>query len=141
MRVVYSPTHLLHDPESELVSGERVPAWEVTGRGEAIRAALAADPAFAIGAPQEHGLDPILAVHDSGLVRLLERAWSDWRASGGRARELSPDTFPIPGIRPASATRREPGSIGGRLGAWCFDTATPITAGTWPPPGLRRMSP
>ncbi len=131
VRAVYSPTHLLHDPAFELVSGERVPAWEVTGRAETIRVALAADPAFAIEGPAEYGLDPILAVHDPGLVRLLERAWSDWRAAGGRAREFGPDTFPIPGIRSIAGTAREPRSIVGRLGAWCFDTATPITAGTW----------
>ncbi len=131
VRVVYSPTHLLHDPEFELVSGERVPAWEVTGRAEVIRAALAADPAFAIEGPGQHGLDPILAVHEAGLVDLLERAWSDWRAAGGRAREVAPDTFPIPGVRAGTGAAREPASIGGRLGAWCFDTSTAITAGTW----------
>ena len=75
VRVIYSPTHLLHDPSFEVAGGVRIPAWEVTGRAEAIRAALAADPAFEVAGPVAHGLDPILAVHDPGLVGFLESAW------------------------------------------------------------------
>jgi acetoin utilization deacetylase AcuC-like enzyme len=64
------------------MSGRVVAPLEVPGRGEAIRSTLAADPAFAVGEPAEHGLDPILAVHDPGMVRFLESAWDEWRAWG-----------------------------------------------------------
>ena len=70
MRVVHSPLHLLHEPPFEVFSGHPGPAWEVTARAESIRAALAADPAFALELPAEHGLEPALAVHEPGLVRL-----------------------------------------------------------------------
>ncbi len=141
MRVITSPVHLGHDPRIEITSGESVPAWEVPGRAEAIRRALAADPAFDLGAPAGHGLEPVLAVHDPGLVRYLEEAWSDWaaaaEAAGSDAPPLVPDTvrhagFALAGGPPAVlAEPVEPAAIRGRVGHWCFDTATAIVAGTW----------
>jgi acetoin utilization deacetylase AcuC-like enzyme len=131
VRVVCSSAHLLHDPTVEVASGRVIPAWEVTGRAEAIREALAADPAFELQAPAEHGLDPVLAVHDAGLIRFLERAWAEWRAGGGPPEGMIPDTFPNPAMRRGAGSASEPRAIAGRLGYWCFDTSTPITAGTW----------
>ena len=132
MRVIHSPAHLLHDPTFEVASGRRVPAWEVTGRAEAIRSALAADPGFDLQPPVEHGLEPILALHDAGLVSFLERAWSDARAAGDRSDGLVPDTFVHPRLRGSAGAGREPAAASGRIGYWCFDTASPIVAGTWP---------
>jgi acetoin utilization deacetylase AcuC-like enzyme len=131
VRVIYSPTHLLHDPSFEIAGGVRIPAWEVTGRAEAIRGALAADPAFETGSPVAHGLDPILDVHDPGLVGFLESAWSDWRAEGRASDGMVADTFDRPGLRGASGVSREPRGAGARFGYWGFDTTTPIVAGTW----------
>ncbi|MFH0750450.1 MAG: hypothetical protein V2B17_01300 [Chloroflexota bacterium] len=45
MRVIHSPRHRLHEPPFEVTSGRPGPPWEVAARAEAIRAALAADPA------------------------------------------------------------------------------------------------
>ncbi len=131
MRVVYSPAHRLHDPAFEVASGQRVPALEVPARAEAIRAALAADPAFELVEPAGHGLEPILAVHDPGMVRFLQSAWDDWRAWGERADEMIPDVFPLPAARGGAGTARAPHNPGARMGWWCFDTATAIGAGTW----------
>ena len=131
MRVVHSPLHLLHEPPFEVFSGHPGPAWEVTARAESIRAALAADPAFALELPTEHGLEPALAVHEPGLVRFLEEAWSAWQASGERPAALMADTFPYPRSRSARRRPPEPRAPGGRVGYWSFDTTSPITAGTW----------
>ncbi len=150
MRVVHSPVHLLHDPSFEVFSGRVGPSCESPARAEAIRVALEADPAFALALPTEHGLAPALAVHDPGLVRFLEEAWDAWRDAGGApdgdaggapdagAESVGPaagfmaDTFLHPGLRGGVAGAREPVAPGGRIGYWCFDTATPITAGAWP---------
>jgi len=132
VRVTYSPLHRHHDPPVEVSSGISIPAYEVTGRAEAIRRALAADPAFTLEEPVEHGVDPILAVHDPGLLRYLEAAWSDWRQAGQTAPAIIPDSFNLPALRGAMGPAPEPAAPGGRIGWWCFDTATPIVAGTYP---------
>ncbi len=80
MQVVYSPAHLGHDLTVETYMGVLVPANEVAERAELFRAALAADGGFPEVGPSEHGIAPITAVHDPGLVRFLEVAWSELRA-------------------------------------------------------------
>ena len=97
MQVVYSPAHLGHDITLETFMGMPVPANEVAERAELIRVALEADGGFALVAPTEHGEAPITAVHDAGLVRFLEVAWSELRAQGLSRPFLSADTYPEPG--------------------------------------------
>ena len=80
MQVVYSPRHLAHDITSETFMGVEVPANEVAERAERIRSALTADGGFTFTEPTDHGEAPITAVHDEGLVRFLEVAWSEVRA-------------------------------------------------------------
>ena len=104
MRVIHSPLHRLHEPPFEVFSGHPGPPWEVAARAEAIRAALAADPAFALELPAEHGLEPALAVHEPGLVRFLAEAWDAWRDGGGTGRRLHGRHLPAPG--PAGGGRR-----------------------------------
>ena len=52
--------------------------------------------------------------------------------AGATATGFMADTFLHPGLRRGVAAAREPVAPGGRIGYWCFDTATPITAGAWP---------
>jgi acetoin utilization deacetylase AcuC-like enzyme len=135
MRVIHSPLHRLHEPPYEVFSGRPGPSWEVVARGEAIRAALAADPAFTLELPAEHGVEPLLAVHDPELVRFLAEAWDAWRATGETGDGYMADTFGHAGLRAAGGGAgpiREPRAPAGRIGYWCFDTATAITVGTWP---------
>ena len=40
MRVVYDPSHVLHDPVTEVQTGVAMPMYEVPARAESIRAAL-----------------------------------------------------------------------------------------------------
>ena len=135
MRVFHSPKHRLHEPAVEVFSGRTGPSWEVAARAEGIRDALAADPAFVLELPSEHGLEPALAIHDAGLVRFLAEAWDAWRAAGETSDAFMADTFLHAGFRRAAgggaAALPEPHAPGGRIGYWCFDTATAITGGTW----------
>src|SRR3954471_8883979 len=94
MRVVYSPAHLAHDVVTETVMGAVIPANEVAERAELIRATLEADGGFALEAPTEHGPDPILAVHDPGLVRFVDEAWSAAREQSIDRPSLISDTYP-----------------------------------------------
>ena len=94
MRVVYSPAHLAHDVVTETVMGGVIPANEVAERAERIRATLEADGGFTVEAPTEHGTEPILAVHDAGLLRYVEEAWREARAQSIPRPNLIADTYP-----------------------------------------------
>ncbi len=137
MQVVYSPAHLGHDISVETFMGIPVPANEVAERAELIRAALEADGGFPLVGPSEHGESPIIDVHDRGLVRFLEVAWSELRAQGIDREFLSADTYPnrsmFEGMSDTAQARlvREPVHAGGRAGFWGLDSAAPLVAGTY----------
>ena len=135
MKVVYTRAHLAHDVTHETVMGVAVPANEVAERAELIRATLEADGGFELAAPTEHGLEPILAVHDEGLVRFLSEAWPAARAALIDRPSLIADTYPHPamfeGMSPEAWRAGEPQHPVGRAGWWGFDTANPIVAGTY----------
>ena len=136
MRVVYSPTHLAHDTVTETVLGNVIPANEVAERAERIRSTLEADGGFTIEGPIDHGTDPILAVHDPGLLRYVEEAWSAARAQSIGLPYLIADTYPnfrmFEGMSPEFlASRPETGYAGGRAGWWGLDTANPLVPGTY----------
>jgi acetoin utilization deacetylase AcuC-like enzyme len=136
MRVVYSPAHLAHDTVTETVLGSVIPANEVPERAERIRSTLEADGGFTIQAPTEHGTDPILAVHDPGLLRFLEEAWPAARAQAVGRPFLIADTYPnfrmFEGMSPEMlGSRPETGYAGGRAGWWGLDTANPLMPGSY----------
>jgi acetoin utilization deacetylase AcuC-like enzyme len=137
MQVVYSPRHLAHDIDTETYMGVGVPANEVAERAERIRTALEADGGFTIHGPTDHREAPITAVHDPGLVRFLETAWSELRAQNVSRAFLSADTYPNIAMFEGISTEslewipREPRQIGGRAGFWGLDSAAPLVAGTY----------
>ena len=131
MKVIYNPAHLQHDPHVEFETSRSHSPFEHIGRAEAIREVLQADETFDIAGPTAWGIDPILAVHDPGLVRFLSTAWAEYQVANGPTREVVPDVFFRPSLRNKMATRSEPESINGRLGWWCFETTTPLTETTY----------
>ena len=131
MQVVYSPQHLLHDPATEIESSTSHSPFEHTGRAETIKASLLADPQFAFRAPSDHGVEPITAVHDAGLVKFLSEAWDEYQQVVGARREVVPDMFYRHELRNQMGDSEEPDSVVARLGWWCFETTTPLTEGTY----------
>ncbi len=136
MKVVYTPAHLAHDVTVETFLGVAIPAHEVAERAERIRTALEADGGFPLVAPTAHGRDPILAVHDEGLVRFLEEAWPEARRQALARPFLTADTYPtfrmFEGMSAEAIGRlHEPTAVGGRAGWWGLDTANPIVPGTF----------
>jgi len=112
------------------VAGREVACYESPERAIAIRDALLASGAYARQAPDLHGPDPISAVHEVELIDLVEHVWSDAIADGWNpSRPLLPDTFLLREYGPMMLESR-PVARHLRLGAYCFDTATPIVAGT-----------
>ena len=129
--LIASDHHLAHDGLVELMAGRPVPCFESPQRATAIREALLATGDYQLEAPVEHGPDPIAAVHDLELVDLVEHAWADAVAAGrDPSVPLLPDTFLLGAYAAGMSLERLPVGRHDRLGAFCFDTATPIVAGT-----------
>jgi acetoin utilization deacetylase AcuC-like enzyme len=130
--VVRSDAHLAHAGLVELVLGREVPCYESPERAIEIERALRADGSFDLAEPDAHGLDPILAVHDAALVEVVEHAWTDALAAGDAdgSRPLIPDTYLLAAYPGPMRLGGLPAAAHERLGAFCFDTATPIVAGT-----------
>ncbi|MDX1620330.1 MAG: histone deacetylase family protein [Nitriliruptorales bacterium] len=123
--VVSDDRHARHDPPHEVNLGRRVaPVWERPARIDALRSGLGDGEMVAA---EPHGDERLLAVHDQGLVTFLSEAYTSWRDSGG-PEVMIPDTFPIPRLRDGG---RESPSALGNVGWWCFDTATPVVAGSY----------
>src|SRR6266540_720093 len=137
MQVVYSPAHLAHDITVETFMGLPIPANEVAERAEKIRGALEADGGFTFAEPTGHGDAPITAVHDPGLVRFLEVAWSELRRQGLPRPFLTADTYPNRqmfegmSVEAVASLVREPVQAAGRAGYWGLDSAAPLVAGTY----------
>jgi len=129
--LIASDHHLAHDGLVELMAGEPIPCYESPERATVIREALLATGEFRLEAPVEHGPDAIAAVHEVELIDVVEHAWTDAVAAGrDPSRPLLPDTFLLRAYAAGMALERLPSGRHDRLGAYCFDTATPIVAGT-----------
>jgi acetoin utilization deacetylase AcuC-like enzyme len=130
--VIRSDAHLAHTGLIELMAGRPIDCYEMPERAIQIEAALAADGGFELFEPESFGTDPILAVHDPSLVDVVENAWTDALAAGESdgSRPLLPDTFKLEAYPGPMQLSGLPAAAHQRLGAFCFDTATPIVAGT-----------
>lgn len=115
-----SPAQNAHAPLLELVNGAAEDHAETPARLENMLGAMGE-----VDAPADHGLVPILAVHDPDYVAFLKEAHAAWLAAG-RTGDAIGYAFPVRARRPLSLER-----IDGRLGQYGFDTVTPIAAGTW----------
>ena len=113
MKVVYTARHLGHDVTHETYLGQAIPANEVAERAQRIRDELVADGGFELVDPVEHGIEPIVAIHDPGLVRFVEEAWPQSERERIDRTFLVADTYPVramfEGMSDAALTRlREP---------------------------------
>lgn len=131
MKVVYTPAHLLHDPQVEFETSVAHIPFEHIGRAEKIRETLQADARFEFLAPTEWGTAPIEAVHNPGLVKFLSEGFRLYTAEHPDVSHVVPDVFYRPALRDKMSAGREPQAINGRVGYWCFETTTPLTEGTY----------
>lgn len=125
MDIIYDEGHRRHAGRIELGAGELVPCFEKPERAEFVLDAVRRAGLGEIVAPEGHGLGPVLRVHSEPYLDFLRAAWSEWKALAGDVDAL-PLTSPV-----RHFSDRVPGSIIGRLGYYSFDTAAPITEGTW----------
>ncbi len=119
--IYFDPRQLAHQPLQELHNGGWAAYAEKSSRAEMILAELGEPRAV-----DDHGLEPILHVHDPAYVEFLRTAHGEWRAAG-REGDAIGYTWPVVRRREVTLQR-----IDARLGRYSFDAATPIAAETWP---------
>jgi acetoin utilization deacetylase AcuC-like enzyme len=131
--VTWSDAHRLHAPGTAVWVGVRIDADELPERAESIRAALEEAGAPVVAA-MPHSEEPLLAVHDAGLVDFLRSAWESWQAGGmpetAGADEVVGYIYPTAGLL-GGLDPRVPAALSARTGSWAFDTTTPVGEGTW----------
>jgi acetoin utilization deacetylase AcuC-like enzyme len=126
MLTVYAPLQHSHRQAHILKGGAPAPSLEAPERAGVILAALDQAGLGPVIAPQDPGLEPLLAVHDRGLIDFLRTASDQQRAKGEGAVPLFPTVFPPPG------QRRRPETFDGLKGYYCVDMEVPIDGHTWP---------
>jgi acetoin utilization deacetylase AcuC-like enzyme len=133
MPVVWSPRHRGHAPSGGYWLGVRLPGDEEPERGDVLREQLAAAGATIVE-PDDHGLDPVLAVHDAAFVDFLSRAYDAWVAEGHLDDPGQPQVVPyLFATGPFAARRRpdrRPATIRAEAGLYAMDTMSLISAGT-----------
>ena len=78
-----------------------------------------------ISAPLDHGMKPVLTVHDADFVDFLKNAWVEWKATGYKGEAIAT-------VWPARRMQqRLPRFIDGKLGYYSMASETAITEGTW----------
>jgi len=125
MRVIVNPRHAAHAAPHEVDNGLPVPPWETPGRVGAIRAALEARGGFAFEDAVPATEEDAAALHHPAYVAYLRETSAELaRARGATPKFAVPSVFPFGPNPRAMCTRAI-------RGAYCFDTFTPITAGTF----------
>jgi acetoin utilization deacetylase AcuC-like enzyme len=128
MQIYYSNIHVLHNPPFELFDGgQPMPYLESPERVERVLSALKQQDWAEIRQPEDFGLEPILAVHDTDYLDFLRSAFEEWIQfkTDYEKTALLPATF-----LPRGCSHR-PKSILGRAGYHMFDLSAPITDGTY----------
>jgi acetoin utilization deacetylase AcuC-like enzyme len=129
MYVIYSPHQEKHCPPYELHFGRRVPPSEVPERTQQIVQELRAVDMGPIVEPRSYPLECITAVHDKDYLEYLRTALqtplTDPESDGQPATVLFPSMWPYSDRWPVRAR-----TVMAQVGYYCFDTYTPIVAGT-----------
>jgi len=120
MKRFFDERQLDHAPERELHNGAWTRYAECPSRAESIGRALGN-----FEGASDHGLEPLLRIHDRDYIDFLQSAHEQWRAAG-REGDAIAYTWPVVGRRQVPLSR-----IDARLGRYSFDAATPIGRATW----------
>lgn len=132
MKIFYSTAHHQHYPPFEVFDGgKRVPYYENPDRIERILTELQKTNWAELTAPNDFGLDPILAVHDQGYIDFLAACWTEWLASDP-AISATPEQFAfLPATFALRRKARPTSSLYGRGGYYIMDLSACIVAGTY----------
>ncbi len=123
MDTIYNPYQHLHAPNELVVNGQPFETEDVPTRAEILLEAVRQAGFGRILEPLDHGLEPILAVHDADFVAYLQEIYIQSADRG--LLPVIPETFATRQVRHRSR------SLYGRKGYYAFGVGTPILAYTW----------
>ena len=129
LSTIYNPDHALHQGKVEMFRGELVPCFEVPARVEHVLAEVQRRQLGPVQTPDAFDEAVLARLHAPRYLAFLANAWNEWVA-------LDPsnaDRDALPSYWPARGMRFDvlPASFPARLGLFCFDAGSPLTAGTW----------
>lgn len=132
MKLFFSPQQLLHRPQQYFRYGRIGVPVENPNRMETLAAALA-DRGLTRLEPEDHGFEPILAVHDAGYVEFLRTIWDQWRAMPEAGPEVLPNIHPYRGAGDDLIRRDRPRNTGpiGLVGHHVGDMSCAMGEGTF----------
>lgn len=125
MKTFYSEKHKFRDAKTELYGGQLVQPFERPSRAQYIHDRVAEVGLGPILAPDDFGMEPILAVHDTDFVQFLQDAWALWEKEGFKGEAL-PTCWPA-----RRMSDKKPTFIEGQLGYYALASETSFTDGTW----------
>lgn len=125
MNTVYTDKHRLHNTDQVLCEGRPFVTEEIPARALVILDAVRAAQLGPILTPVDHGLEPILEVHDADFIEFIRTAYT---VNAALCEE------PGPVFTWSFATRhrgRKPAGFLALKGYYSFSWGTPILEGTW----------
>lgn len=125
MKTIYTQKHKLHATDSVIYDGVPFITEEIPVRAELILAAIQSARIGQILPASDHGIEPILEVHDPDFIQYLKTAFQQHQNLFDTDEPVIPHTFAV------SRRARKPQSFLGQRGYYSFGTGTPILAGTW----------
>jgi acetoin utilization deacetylase AcuC-like enzyme len=125
VHIVYSERHQLHATAGLRPEAHPSLTAEVPARAEVIFGAVEAARLGPTTSPSDHGLAPILAVHEPAFVDFLRTLYDRHTDLFGEPVAVYPETFAV------RQARRKPSGLLGLLGYYTFGTDCPVVEGTW----------
>ncbi|MBN1810513.1 MAG: histone deacetylase family protein [Anaerolineae bacterium] len=125
MHIIYTERHKRHATDAVLFEGRPFDTEEIPERVEIILRAVQEAQLGRVSTPVDHGIEPILAVHDVGFVDFLRTVYTKHAAYYKDDEPVFTWTF---------ATRyngRKPKSFLGLMGYYGTGSGTPVLEGTW----------
>jgi acetoin utilization deacetylase AcuC-like enzyme len=122
---IYSDQHRLHATTGLRLQFHPSLIAEVPARAETILEALRARGAGPLSEPADHGLEPILAVHEADYLTFLQAIYGEYCTVFGTDDPVYPDSFA------GRHGLRKPSSLLGLLGYYSFGVDSPILERTW----------
>ena len=81
MKTYFHPKQKLHHPRTYLSRGQMRTPQEIPERVVQILKGIAA-LGLTVTEPEDHGMQPLLAIHDAGYLQYLETAHAIWKQTG-----------------------------------------------------------
>ena len=124
MNIIYTDTHLHHNPPGEFVCDGLYPYSEAPARAEAILKTLQQEGYTEIVPPRDYSFDLLRAVHDADYLRYLENIYPAWEEASRPQSGVIPETFAL------RTLHTRPTRLLKQAGYYCFDAQTPIVSQT-----------